>query len=231
MNNNIRITGGLLTIILFQSCNKQADNVIKDIDGNVYTSVTIGTQVWMVENLKTTRYNDGTPIPLVTDTLEWSNLTTAGYCWYENDEVQYKDTYGALYNYFVFSLSNNKNICPTGWHVPSDTEWHTLALNLDASALLGTPESYTAGGKLKEMGLKHWESPNTGGTNETGFTALPGGVRYSTGEFGLVGLVGSWWSNTAGDACTRDLGAGLNDLLRNFVIVTCGCSSRCIKDN
>ena len=107
-----------LHLILINSCSKdEAENnpaSITDKDGNVYTSVTIGTQVWMVENLKTTKYNDGTPIPNVTDNTEWSNLTTPAYCWYDND-ITKKNPYGALYNGYAVRTGK---LCPTGWHVP-----------------------------------------------------------------------------------------------------------------
>ena len=118
---------------------------VTDDDGNVYHSVTIGTQVWMVENLKTTKYNDGTSIPLVTDATDWHNLLTPGYCWNNNDEATYKATYGALYNWYTV---NTGNLCPTGWHVPGDAEWTTLTTYLGGEDV--------AGGKLKEVGITHW---------------------------------------------------------------------------
>jgi len=102
---------------------KSSIGTITDIDGNYYTTVTIGTQVWMVENLKTTKYNDGTGIPLVTDNTVWCNLSTPGYCWYNNDETTYKNPYGALYNWHTVHTGK---LCPSGWHVPTDSEWITL---------------------------------------------------------------------------------------------------------
>ena len=156
---------------------------VKDIDGNIYNTVTIGTQVWLAENLKTTRYNDGTAIPLVTDNTAWGNLTTSGYCWYNNDEATYGDTYGALYNWYTIEAGN---LCPAGWHVPTDNEWKTLTNYLDGETL--------AGGKLKETGTTHWSSPNTDATNETGFTALPGGSRDNIGDFYYIGFSGYWWT-------------------------------------
>ena len=171
-----------------------------DIYGNVYKTITIGTQTWMAENLKTTKYNDGTLIPNVTDNAEWKGLTTPAYCWYNNDAATYKATYGALYNWYTV---NTGILCPTGWHVASDAEWHTLVLYLDASASPSAYESLTAGGKLKETGTTHWENINTGATNESGFTALPGGYRQSIdmtvgigGKFFSIGGLGYWWSST-----------------------------------
>ena len=114
---------------------------VTDIDGNVYHTVTIGTQTWMVENLKTTKYNDGTAIPLVTDSTAWLNLTTPGYCWYNNDAATYKNTYGALYNWFTV---NTSKLAPSGWHVPTDAEWTTLITYLGGETV--------AGGQMKSTG-------------------------------------------------------------------------------
>ena len=113
---------------------------INDIDGNAYNKVTIGRQTWLVENLRTTKYNDGTLIPLVQDNTAWSNLITPGYCWFDNDEVANKNPYGALYNWYAV---NTGKLCPSGWHVPTDTEWTTLIDNLGGLDV--------AGGKLKEI--------------------------------------------------------------------------------
>ena len=120
----------------------------------------------MAENLKTTKYRDGTSIPLVTENTAWLNLTTPGYCWYNNDAAHYKSTYGALYNWYVLNAGSNgwKNVCPTGWHVPTDAEWTTLTTYLGGESI--------AGGKLKETGTSHWLSPNTVATNETGLHTL-----------------------------------------------------------
>jgi uncharacterized protein (TIGR02145 family) len=156
-----------------------------DIDGNVYKVVTIGTQVWMAENLKTTRYNDGTAIPLVTDNTAWCALTTPGYCWY-NDSISYGNTYGALYNWYAVKTGK---LAPTGWHVPTDSEWTILTTFLGGASV--------AGGPLKEAGTRHWLSPNTGATNSTGFSALPGGGRFGNGMFSGIGAYGYWWSSTA----------------------------------
>ena len=161
-------------------------NRVTDIDGNIYNTVIIGTQVWMVENLKTTKYRDGTSVPLVTDGTAWGALTTNGCCYYNND-VAYNSKYGLLYNWFV--VNNIKKIAPLGWHIPTDTEWGVL------TNYLGGLNS--AGGKLKEIGTTHWTSPNTGATNESGFTALPGGIRSNDGNYFLkVGNSADWWSST-----------------------------------
>jgi uncharacterized protein (TIGR02145 family) len=162
---------------------------IKDNDANVYTAVTIGTQVWMIENLKTTKYNDGTSINNVTDSTAWAALTTPAYCWYNNDAATYKATYGALYNWYTV---NTGKLYPAGWHVPSDAEWKTLEDYLGGYSV--------AGGILKEAGTAHWLTPNTGATNQYGFTALPGGSRSDDGSYaGLfysITSLGFWWSST-----------------------------------
>jgi uncharacterized protein (TIGR02145 family) len=207
-------------------------NTVSDIDGNAYKTIQIGTQTWMAENLKTTKYNDNIPIPNVTDNSTWANLSTDGFCWYFNDET-FKPVYGALYNWYTI---NNDKLCPTGWHIPSDTEWHTLVLTFDATAqsILGT-ESNTAGGKLKETGILHWKSPNTGATNESGFTAIPGGLRNSDGEFYLPSIEGYayYWSTTelnSNSAYIRDLFYTGSNISRGSWSKVVGSSIRCIKD-
>ena len=184
MKNIYRISGAILLIFLIHFCKKSDDNVIKDGDGNVYTSVKIDTQVWIVENLKTTKYNDGIAIPLVTDNSDWGNLTTSAYCWYTNDAAANKSTYGSIYNWYAV---NTGKLCPTGWHVPTDEEWTILINYLGGGSV--------AGNKLKEAGTIHWISPNAG-TNESGFTALPGGRRTSAGIYVSLTDYGYWWSST-----------------------------------
>jgi len=195
---------------------------VTDSDGNTYPAIRIGTQVWIIENLKTTKYNDGTSIPLVTNATDWENLTTPGYCWYDNDEVTYGDTYGALYNWYTV---NTGNLCPTSWHVPSDAEWNILSNYLGGESV--------AGGKLKETGTIHWASPNTGATNETGFTALPGGYRDHFGYFDYIGQSGYWWSATETDtynAWLRGMLYGSSSVSRLNTHKEFGISVRCIKD-
>jgi uncharacterized protein (TIGR02145 family) len=187
----------LLAIMLFASCRNSSNknNVISsdnnivyskipDNDGNVYKTVTIGTQVWMAENLKTTKYNDGTTIPLVTEKLTWKALITPAYCWFNNDSSN-KTVYGALYNWYTV---NTNKLCPTGWHVPTAKEWTILTTYLGGKN--------ASGGKLKETGLTHWKSSNKGVTNETGFTALPSGERNQYGVFGNKGYTCYMWSST-----------------------------------
>ncbi len=196
---------------------------VNDNEGNVYHTVTIGTQVWMVENLKATKYNDDTSIPLVTDATDWQNLSTPAYCWNDNDEATYKATYGALYNWYTV---NAGNLCPTGWHVPSDAEWTTL------TTFLGGED--VAGGKLKEAGTTHWLSPNEEATNESGFTALPGGDRWFNGTFPGIGAGGYWWSSTehsSSFAWYRFMYYLLGYVDRDYDAKEVGFSVRCVKDN
>jgi len=204
-----------------------SNQTVTDVDGNIYHTVTIGTQVWMVENLKTTKYNDGTAIPLVTDGTEWSNLTTPGYCWYNNDAATYKNTYGALYNWFTV---NTSKLAPSGWHVPTDAEWTLLASYLGGADV--------AGGKLKstgtiEAGTGLYYSPNTGATNESGFTAIPAGGRDRLGASWGIGYLGRWWSSsecTYGSAWCRYLDYNGSDVRSYGDDKIMGYSVRCVRD-
>ena len=152
-------------------------DVMVDVEGNYYNTVKIGEQVWMAENLRTRKYNDGSEIPLVTNNTDWDNLTSPAYAWYNNDSTTYADPYGALYNWYAVDPGSNggKNICPTGWHVPTVDDVVIL------EDLLGGLE--VSGGKMKEAGLDHWDSPNTGATNESGLTVLGAGYRAPNGTF------------------------------------------------
>lgn len=207
----------------FWSGNRGKNNTpgtITDIDGNVYKTIIIGTQVWMAENLKTTRLNDGTRIPNVIGNSEWIAIKTPAFCWYLNERITYGNTYGALYN--GYTVKTDK-LCPIGWHVPSDSEWGQLTDYLGGIDV--------AGGKLKEAGTTHWKSPNTGATNETGFTALPSGYRsYYDGNFDGNGFVGDWWiSNKYRGIYWRIGNAGIG-LDRNDHSFINGRSVRCVKD-
>ena len=161
-------------------------NKITDVDGNSYNTIVIGTQTWMAENLKTTKLNDGTNIPLVTSATTWGTLSTPAYCWFNNDEATYKVPYGALYNWYTV---NTGKLCPSGWHIPNNTEWTTLTDYLGGQSI--------AGGKLKETGTAHWTTPNTGATDEVYFTGLPAGARGGAGEFNIIGSYGYWWTSVA----------------------------------
>ena len=196
---------------------------ITDLDGNIYSTVLIGSQLWMAENLKTTKYNDSTAIPLVTNSTAWYNLTTPGYCWYRNNEATSKKTYGALYNWYTV---NTSKLCPTGWHIPSDAEWTQLIDYLGGRGV--------AGSKLKETGTTHWITPNIGATNESGFTGLPGGCRDDYGSFHDRGCYGNFWSATedsSSDAWYRGLRYLSAGVHRDGYPKSDGHSVRCLKDN
>ncbi len=193
---------------------------VSDYDGNTYNTIIIGTQTWMQENLKTTHYRDGSPITNITDNAAWTGLTTEAYCWYNND-IGNKNIYGALYNYYA--VSDSRRLCPAGWHVPSDSEWNTLATYLGGEDV--------AGAKLKEVGTLHWVSTNTETTNESGFTALPGGCRQS-GYFSSLTTYCDLWSYTSFDATVwyRVINTGSNSFTKSTCGKSLGFSVRCIKD-
>jgi uncharacterized protein (TIGR02145 family) len=210
--------------------------IVKDIEGNIYKTLEIGTQVWMAENLKTTSYNDGTTIPLVTDNSAWINLSTPGYCWYNNC---YNNTYGALYNWYTVTTGN---LCPNGWHVPTDTEWTTLENYVIANGY--NYDGTTTGNKIaKALASTYlWTSSTVTGAvgntdypdkrNATGFTALPGGFRYIIG-FIYCGNNGIWWSATEYDAFNawfRSLNNEISDVYRNGTGKNNGFSVRCLRD-
>jgi uncharacterized protein (TIGR02145 family) len=153
---------------------------VTDADGNVYKTIQIGTQTWMAENLKTTKYRNGDPISNLTAAGDWSASTSGAYCWYNND-ITNKATYGALYN--LYAVKDSRSIAPAGWHVPTSNEVVTLMTYLESMNDLGG--SFTAGGKLKKTGVTHWASPNAVATNESGFTALPGGIRSGSSFYDI----------------------------------------------
>ena len=196
---------------------------VTDIDGNVYSTVTIGTQVWMAENLKVTHYRNGDPIAKVTDDTEWSTLTTGAYGNYNHDDGN-ADIYGSLYNWYA--VNDSRSIAPDGWHVPSDAEWQTLVGYLGGYAV--------AGGKMKETGTTHWNSPNTGATNESGFSAIPGG--YRDGHEGYCSDIGShadFWSVTEYDsncAWYRALSYDCPDVGNNYDNKRSGFSVRLVRE-
>ncbi len=166
-----------------------AGGMVTDFDGNDYNTVKIGNQIWMAENLKTTHYSNGDSIPLVINSAAWGNLSTGAYCYYNND-VSKQAIYGNLYNFFT--AIDGRNVCPSGWHVPSDSEWDQLRTFLGGYSI--------AGSKLKETGTVHWMSPNSDATNSSGFTGLPGGNRHEDGSFFLNGAYGCFQTTTESDA-------------------------------
>lgn len=203
-----------------------------DGDNNNYPVVRIGAQTWMARNLATTKYNDGTTtIPFVSGDIPWTELTTPAYCWYNNDPGMggyNKITYGALYN--GYAVTTSKNVCPIGWHVPTDTEWATLETTLGGNSL--------AGGKLKgtNTGTYIWADPNEGATNQSGFTAPPTGIRhYYYGTYEQKGDGTLFWSatvdvNNVNQQWSRSLGFTTSFISRFNNSRKNGFSVRCVKD-
>jgi uncharacterized protein (TIGR02145 family) len=201
-------------------------DTVSDIDGNTYPTVSFGNQCWISENLKTSRYSNGVSIPIVTDSTAWGSLTTGGRSWYNNDSTTYENPYGNLYN--GYAVTDNRGLCPNGWHAPTDAEWTTLTTYLGGESV--------AGGKMKTIGTTtYWNSPNTGATNESGFSALPGGYRNSTdGSFRDVRYEVYFWSATeSGSSRTwiRSLGSNYSFVGRGELHKSIGASVRCLRDN
>jgi uncharacterized protein (TIGR02145 family) len=196
---------------------------ITDIDGYVYRTVIIGNQQWMAENLKVSHYNDGTDIPNIQAPDEWSGLTTGAWAYHDNNQAN-NVKYGKLYNWYAVS-PDNKNVCPTGWHVPTDAEWTVLTDYLGGASV--------AGGKMKEVGTTSWNFPNTEAANSSLFTGLPGGGRYANGNYGSIRNGGYWWSSSedaVGNAYYRDLNT-YSGLAGSYGFnKRSGLSVRCLRD-
>jgi len=193
-------------LMLFSACKQDRENqqptpqpaapaiTVTDVDGNIYRAVAIGDQAWMAQNLRTTRYSDSTTIAHVTDDRAWTQLGAGAWCNYDNEPAN-EAIYGKLYNWYAAA---NPKICPQGWHIPTDAEWQQLELVLGMAADEVNATDYRGGvqqvgGKMKATTL--WQSPNTGATNESGFSGLAGGFRSSLdGSFDLLGFNGYWWS-------------------------------------
>lgn len=210
---------------------------ISDVDGNVYYTVTINDRVWMAENLRTTKYADGSPISLLETQISWyaSTDTAMAYCWNNND-INNKSAYGALYNWrgamkgnpgIIINPADRQGACPDGWHVPDRTEWTELVTFLGGDSI--------AGGKLKESGSRHWKGLNAGATNESSFTGIPGGNRTHYGIFENPGYNGYWWSSTqdpdaSGMAYVRGLWSSVKHTNFNTFSKRNAVSVRCIRD-
>ncbi len=236
-------------ILLTNSCQKSSDNnsnnnnssndiapivfnssltygTMTDQSGNTYKTITIGTQTWMAENLRTTKYRNGDPIPNVTDATAWAGLSTGAYCDINNESGNSK-IYGRLYNYYT--ILDSRNIAPAGWHVATKAEWNTLVNKYQGWVY--------AGDQLKEKGITHWVTPNSEATNESGFTALPSCNRDVNGTWqaaGIIGYDGTWWCNTG--ETTTPVEWGMDNVSSDIVSSTLGTykrdgnSIRCVKD-
>ena len=220
----------LLLVSVLTGCNSKLEKEergeqIRDIEGNSYTTVQIGDQLWMAEDLKATLYNDGSPISLVENYDEWADLTLPAYSWYNNDSLN-ADHFGALYNWYVVE---SEKLCPDGWHVPSDEEWIALETALGGAGL--------AGGALKEEGTAFWKTPNLEASNASGFSARPGGYRSYNGTFNLMRISGYWlsttqksWYGSSPRVLYRYLKYDDQTLPRHIAEKTNGFSVRCVKN-
>jgi len=223
----------LINFLLVLSCDKEKNiftilkpgpvyGSISDKDGNTYKTLLIGTQTWMVQNLKTTKYNDGTFIPIVSDLSSWDNLLSPGCCW-DDDFPSYKKTYGILYNWYAV---NSNKLCPVGWHIPTDQEWSQMITYLGGVMI--------AGGMLKESSLNYWKTPNKGASNMSYFWGLPGGmIESSDSSFQRITEMGCWWTSTSHNkdmAIARVMYYSNESVREVFYPKKCGLSIRCIWD-
>ena len=173
----------------------------------------------MAENLRATKYNDGTDIPLVTDNSEWEESTTPAYCWYDNDQATYENTYGALYNWYTV---DTEKLCPVGWHFPTEDEWITLFEYVGGEEVAGSVLKSTTG----------WNNDGNG-TDDFGFGAMPGGARFYLGTYQEMDQYGSWWTNRdnyTGDATYVSLKYSRDNVYRLMRDFRWGLSVRCVKD-
>jgi len=215
----------MIVMGIFTGCNKKEtthwETTINDIDGNIYHTMTVGGQVWLVENLRTTRYRNGDPIPNIRDSASWCHQTQGAYCNYENDTLR-STPYGHLYNWYA--VTDSRKLAPAGWHVASDAEW------LGMINTLGGEQD--AGGKIKEAGVGHWNPPNAGATNASGLTALPGGGRIG-GKCYNLGSNAYFWTATEhlkASAVYRNMIFDYVDVSHGSSDKRNGLSIRCIKD-
>lgn len=229
-------------IIILSAFNAPAKDTVTDADGNVYTTVKIGNQVWTVENLRTTKHNDGAPIPLITDRSEWSTYNDnkkPAYCWYGNDDSN-TITYGALYNWYAV---NTGKLAPKGWHVSTDAEWMELenylvdnGYNLDETKedkkiakSMAAKTEWAWGTNIDPSAIGNNLSEN----DRSGFSAFPGGFRLISGNFRNIGTTGRWWSATEYDSSRAwrfNLRYDSGNLNREYYLKGCGFSVRLLKN-
>lgn len=201
---------------------------VTDQDGNSYKTIKIGTQEWMAENLRTTKYTDGKPIQHITDSAAWFDAKIGGWCHYANN-TDYECPYGKLYNWYAVS----SGVCPAGWHMPTDNEWSVLINFLDPAAKGGDVIPNVAGGDLKSIGLKYWATPNGNASNTTGFSAVPAGSRSNL--FNDINGIAYYWTSTENsfnknNAWLRYVTNGWGSITRNNNVKYLGLSVRCVKD-
>ncbi len=209
-------------------------DTVKDIDGNEYKTITIGTQTWMAENLRTTHYRNGDPIPNITDNTQWGMQTAGACCSYKNTkDVDSIATHGLLYN--GYAVTDSRGLAPEGWHIPTDIDWATLIFFVDGGdGYADINGSSIAGGRIKEAGTLHWGRANKG-DNSSGFTAIPGGERNANdGVFWFISYSGIYWSSTEYISnltlFVRDMSPDFQGITRSQIPLKQGISVRCVKD-
>ena len=207
---------------------------VTDFDGNSYSTVQIGSQIWMAENLKTTHFADGTAISLITDNTTWANLgdndTDLAFCYYNNNASGEATTYGALYTWAAAMKGSTtesiQGVCPTGWHLPDSTDWNSLSAFLGGDAV--------SGGKLKEAGTSHWTTPNEGANNESNFSALGSAYRRNdNGTFAGIKTMSYFWTSTSAstsNAYTFKLSYLSATSAKQSMLKSLGASVRCVKN-
>lgn len=237
--NSLALSSTCLVIAILFSCKKNNDQkpikgTVTDIDGNGYDTITIGTQIWMKENLKVSKYRNGDPIITGLSNKQWADTTGGAYVIYENNPVN-NDSYGKLYNWFA--VIDPRGLCPAGWHVPSDEEWKTLEIGMgmpvsELDQVGWRAANQNVGGKLKATS-NLWFLPNTGATDESGFSGLPGGNRHPFLGFGEIAGSSYWWTtsetstyNSLYRRFNYDKGSSKRDSIPKIY----GLSVRCVKD-
>lgn len=223
----------LFTLFLFivSSCKKEETITLTDVDGNVYSAIYIGTQVWMTENLRTTKFNDKTKINVVTNNSTWSTATAPAYCWYNNDTAN-KHLYGAIYNWYA---AGSKKLCPSGWHVPTHSEFKTLERHLGMTQAEADKMDWRGTNQGTQMkNNTGWDNAGNG-TNSSGFSALAGGYRWAqTGEFFNLGTLSYWWTSTENNSTEglyRRLDGNQIKVYAQGVKKSGGKYVRCVRDS
>jgi len=227
--NQILILG--LIIIQLDSCKKEDPITVTDVDGNTYKAVTIGKQVWMTENLRTTKFNDMSVITNVTGNNIWANITIPAYSWFDNDTA-YRDLYGGLYNYFTVESGK---LCPDGWHVPSNDEFKALEKSLGMTQAGADSLEWRGTDQGKKMKSRTGWNYNGNGTNSSGFSGLAGGYRYGVdGSFNDLGAVSYWWTSSKKSSTLglyRRLDYNQIKVYAEGVRLQAGKYVRCVRDS
>lgn len=223
----------ILLSCLYITLQAQKNNTVADTDGNIYTTVNIGNKEWLAENLKTTKYNDGTPIPIVANDVEWEFLSTPAFCWFDNDSSNL-EKYGCLYNWFVV---NTGNLCPAGWHVATEKDWADLEMVLGIDTIDVQKNNWrgTNQGNMLKADTTLWLNGILGDSTSfamSGFKALPSGIRGINGGFDGIGGYTGWWTATTDNlsyAIYRKI-TSYGDIFKGSEEKRAGYSVRCVKN-